>query len=662
MAILKKQDTAEGAGDKNLFYRGELSETTVTSLLLDALEERLSGTLTLLQGTVRKVIHLHQGRLVHARSSLRRETFGQMLINKGLIQPAENAAALRHSRTHKTPYDVVLFKLGVMKQDSIDGEMTDNVRQIIENCLIWRSGSWMFIGDEEAHNKVPHCPLDTLNVVFHGFQRCFNEDEVLVPLMGKEGMTLKLLPRCVTYREPFVASFGSTLLSAAAAGLSLGGLMKLPNINPESAALQIAVLQHTGMAQVRGEAMALFDSKEDLGDEFETRHSKHTVPVDLTEVAAASVEMFDPVEFEGEPLFADDPTPIVAPAEVEEPFFADDPTPIVDPPEIDEPIFGDDPTPIVDPPCLEAAPPAEHDESAESEEDSPADSDDQDLAEAEKTVEPEPTPPAAGATEPPRGAPVVGRSPTWLMPLLTFVLGAATASAFFMVYAPAGTRSTAVQAGRVRVSPRVTGEPAAQEKATERAAGKTAEVAGGKETATPAEAVGRKTEDADSGAMASAQAAKAAIARPEAAKAAVASPETAKPETAKAEAASPSDTPPASKGGPAAAPPSKEPPAIAAGLTVAAAMRPCLSASPNRTHLISAHLSTKGRVNRAFVAKLPGASSAVTKCIKQKLRGITLPLRLRKDGYMEWRIRFKTDPPTVVVRPKYLRNVIKAGK
>ena len=178
MAILKKQSTSS---DRNLFYRGELSETTVASLLLDALEERLSGTLTLIRGTVRKVIHLHHGRPVYARSSLRSETLGQMLVNKGLIQPEQHSAALEHSRQQKVPYSEVLFEQGVMKQERIQQEMTENVRQRIETCLHWRSGSWMFIGDEEVVSKVPHCPLETRDLVMDGFDTASGEDEDLEP-------------------------------------------------------------------------------------------------------------------------------------------------------------------------------------------------------------------------------------------------------------------------------------------------------------------------------------------------------------------------------------------------------------------------------------------------------------------------------------------------
>ena len=505
MEILKNKDTAKGANGKDLFRRGDLSETPVAGLLLDALEERLTGTLTLTQGAVRKVIHLHQGCPVYARASLRRETPGLIL----------------------------------------EEEMTENVRQRIETCLIWRGGSWMFIGDEELNPSGPICPLDTLDVVFGGFKRYSSPREPLVKLAGRERDTLKLLPRCVKYREQFVVAFGASLLEAAAAGISIGALITTSGLQPGRGALQVSVLLLTGMAGIRGDDHPFDDEP--------------TPIVDVPEVNNGS-------------FFADDPTPVVDPAEVE-PGFGDEPTPVVD---ADDDLFDDEPTPIVDVSQLNAAP-AEDDEVTG------------------PVVEPAPTETARAR----RHEPVSSR----VLPWLTFVLGVVSAWAFFMVYPPDGPGPALVYV------PQQTTPPASPAVVASR----------GKE-ARPA----RKAQAADAGAVARA-----------------------------------AEVAPARDGG-QAAPPSRKPPAIASGLAVAAIIRPCLTTGQTRTYLISVKMSARGRVNLAFVARLPGTSPAVLRCIKRKLKGATLPLRLRKDGFMEWRIRFKTDPPSVVVRPKFLRNVVQA--
>ena len=605
MAILKKLDTAEGASDKNLFYRGELSETTVSSLLLDALEEGLSGTLTLSLETERKVIHLLQGRLVHVRSSQSRETLGQMLANKGLIDPVEYSAALRHSREHGIPYSEALIKLGLMESERVVEEMTDAVRRRVEACLSWRSGSWMFIGAEEVSDQVPQHPLDTVDLVFNGLKRHFREEAALAALADKKGKKLELLPRCITYRELFVTSFGSSLLEATAAGYSISELLKTPK--PGHAALQITVLLHTGMARVRGQVAPPVDSVDDLREELQTRHARASTQ---SRVGAAAARIFDPTETDG-PFLEDEPTPIVDPPEIDEPLFGDEPTPIVDPPEIDEPLFVDEPTPIVDPPYLDQAPRPGQGEGrgkASRTADSIAD-----------RLEPAPPPEADEDARVPASRPVAGRYPGWLVPLGTFLLGAATASAFFMLYSPHKTGTAGPPA---EVSPRST----TPVKVTLRA-----RPWAGKE-ATPLDA-GSTSVTPDSGARASAEA-----------------------RSTTAEAG------PGAGQAPTAPPPGDQPPAMAAGLAVAAAVRPCLGDNPTATHLIAARLSAGGRVNRVFVARLRGSTRAEVRCIRQKLKGTTLPLKLRKAGYMEWRIRFKTDPPSVKVRPRYLRNVVGGGK
>ena len=525
MAILKKQSTSS---DRNLFYRGELSETTVASLLLDALEERLSGTLTLIRGTVRKVIHLHHGRPVYARSSLRSETLGQMLVNKGLIQPEQHSAALEHSRQQKVPYSEVLFEQGVMKQERIQQEMTENVRQRIETCLHWRSGSWMFIGDEEVVSKVPHCPLETRDLVMDGFDTASGEDEDLEP-----------------------------------------------------------------------------------GEELE------------------------------EPFMDDEPTPIVDPPEPDKALFDDEPTPLVDSPEPNKALFEDEPTPIVDLPQQDQAPPAEgQDQDTKNYSDQPtkpgqhrvAHSAGQGAPRVPQKVEPEaapravelepgprPTPPARAETGP--APPVSGsarsrhsdplprRRPGWLVLLLSYLLGVTSASAFFLLYGSGPT-------------------------------------AGDHKPATPATGQDRPERAADARTPA-AEVKGAPAARDRVSAAASAGPR------ADSSAAGRADSKAASPG---------QSTAITAGLVVAAAMRQCLSTSSTRTYLISVRISAGGRVNRVFMARRPRLSGAARRCIKQTLRGTTLPLRLRDDGYMEWRIGLGTDPPTVELRPAYLRKVVEATR
>ena len=607
MALLKRQDAATGATGKNLFYRGELSEISVSSLLLDAKEERLSGMLTLTQGTVRKVVHLHDGQLVYARSSLRKETLGELLLGKGLIQPAENLAALRHSRAHKVPYSEVLFRLGVMRQDRIAEEMTDGVRQRIETCLIWRNGSWMFIGDEGAADVVPTCQLETLEVIFSGLQRYFNMEETLLELAGKEQRPLELLHRCLVYRGAFVEAFGSTLLHAAAAGRTLGELMKTPSMEPEQAAVQISVLLHTDMARVRavkGEPAA------EVSEELRARHHRETAPVDLSDVALSSTEMFDPAEELDEAFFDEDLTPIVDPPDSEDTlldFREDEPTPVVDTPilggatqEVSEPVKVPQPEPAleVEPePAAEPEPEADPEPEPEAEpepEPEPAEEPKDSSPELRPQPDPGHVPELASELEgfgDPAPPPPAGTS--WGLLALSFVLGVAAASAFFLIFRPCQT-----------AAPTVSGSGIAPAAAAHR------------EARVPAPDAGQ---------------AQVARVEPAAATRDAAVPET-KAEPAPEAKAEPvpetKDAPaPETRAEPAPetrvepAPASDQPPATAAGLVVAAAIKPCLEVNPTRTRLISASMSAAGRIRRVYVAKLPGKTpKGLHRCIKGNLQ------------------------------------------
>ncbi len=67
--------------------QGSLSDTTLAQLLLDGLEERYTGHVTITRDKVLKRIYMMMGYPVFVESNLRSETLGQMLVRRGGAHP-----------------------------------------------------------------------------------------------------------------------------------------------------------------------------------------------------------------------------------------------------------------------------------------------------------------------------------------------------------------------------------------------------------------------------------------------------------------------------------------------------------------------------------------------------------------------------------------------
>jgi hypothetical protein len=134
----------------------------------------------------------------------------------------------------------------------------------------------------------------------------------------------------------------------------------------------------------------------------------------------------------------------------------------------------------------------------------------------------------------------------------------------------------------------------------------------------------------------------------------VAKPAPAAPAAPVAKPAPAAPTAPVAKPAPAAADLS---PGEAAGHKVGETVRTCLPRMDKEVRLrVAVYLQPGGEVTRAFVAPGPGTGKAVVGCIKTRLAGMQLAIRLPKADFVEWKLEISPEGVTAtVVRPKSLR-------
>lgn len=232
---------------------GDIAELGLPHLLLDALEEQLTGSLEVRRGKVRKVIHLVAGHPIFVQSNLRSETLGQMLVRRGKVSPDQHSAAFELSKKEGTKYGEALVRLGLMSEREVMDELGEQTRLKITACLAWRAGRFVFTEDPEVGRKVPRCLVEPVQLIFEGLQRHADVEKAFARLASKSRQVVRLTPRFSLYRDRFEGLFGTTVSSVITQELPVQEVIRRAG-TPQTAALQLDLMLRTGLAELGPEA------------------------------------------------------------------------------------------------------------------------------------------------------------------------------------------------------------------------------------------------------------------------------------------------------------------------------------------------------------------------------------------------------------------------
>ena len=229
---------------------GELADLGVSQLLLGALEDQLSGSLDLRRGKVRKVIHLMSGHPIFVQSNLRSETLGQMLVRRGKLSADQHARTLDVAKREGIKYGEALVRLGHMSEGDVMDELVEQTRLKISGCLSWRDGTWSFTEDPDVAKKVPRCVVDPVLLVFTALQRRADIEQAFASLVEKSLHRMRPTSRFILHRDRFVALFGASIIDSVNPGQMVQDVIRLAQISPQEAVLQLEVLFETGMVEL----------------------------------------------------------------------------------------------------------------------------------------------------------------------------------------------------------------------------------------------------------------------------------------------------------------------------------------------------------------------------------------------------------------------------
>jgi len=125
---------------------GRLEEQPVADVLRLLARGGASGKLTLTRRDAHALLAFRGGRIVYAASGAVRQTFGSILVLRGLISEADLMEALerQHKASRSTRLGSVLVEMGRVDEKALREVMRQQTEAVIAELVRWESGFYQF--------------------------------------------------------------------------------------------------------------------------------------------------------------------------------------------------------------------------------------------------------------------------------------------------------------------------------------------------------------------------------------------------------------------------------------------------------------------------------------------------------------------------------------
>ena len=127
-------------------FSGRLEDQDMAELLRSLARQGASGKLTLTKRDGQAILAFRGGRIIYAASSSMRESFGHILVLRGLVSEADLLDALeRQHRTSPPPrLGHVLVEMGKVDEKALREVMRQQTEDVVAELVRWKTGFFQF--------------------------------------------------------------------------------------------------------------------------------------------------------------------------------------------------------------------------------------------------------------------------------------------------------------------------------------------------------------------------------------------------------------------------------------------------------------------------------------------------------------------------------------
>jgi len=125
---------------------GRLEDQTAAELLRTLARSAATGKLTLTRRDRHAILVFRSGRIIYAGSSAMRETFGNILVLRGLVSEADLMEALERQNRAEDPVRLgnVLVEMGKVDEKALREVMRHQTEEVIAELARWKGGFFRF--------------------------------------------------------------------------------------------------------------------------------------------------------------------------------------------------------------------------------------------------------------------------------------------------------------------------------------------------------------------------------------------------------------------------------------------------------------------------------------------------------------------------------------
>lgn len=193
---------------------GDLSHKPLPAVLLDFLEAKASGYLTVRRGRISKVIELVVGHPLSVTSTARDEALGHFLVSSGVITEEQHKLAVKRAAEFKEKVSDALIALAIITPEEMVKRLTMQTSHKLTQSLRWPDGVWRFQPQKGRPAGPRGNPVDMVALVLGGLRQTAAWDTIPERVAELENSYLKRTPRGQAL-WPFVRQHLSTRLADA---------------------------------------------------------------------------------------------------------------------------------------------------------------------------------------------------------------------------------------------------------------------------------------------------------------------------------------------------------------------------------------------------------------------------------------------------------------
>jgi hypothetical protein len=175
-----------GADEPNFDFRADLRESALPEMLFTIDRFQVPGVIEVEREGVLKRVFIREGNVVHATSTDRADSLGAFLERTGKLSPDQTKATMAaRAGTPERRYGEVLIEAGLISPAEIQRAILKQIEGIVWSLFYWTEGELRFkIGGFSEPSSI-RIQLAMRQVIHEGIKRAPNA-KALVPRLGRK--------------------------------------------------------------------------------------------------------------------------------------------------------------------------------------------------------------------------------------------------------------------------------------------------------------------------------------------------------------------------------------------------------------------------------------------------------------------------------------------